>query len=109
MGKIKSLTEAKEMTKRHRDHKGKIKHEETGKNIVLPNAETINREHIEKLLAQEGVTAVRLYYGMDPNHNVSLMAVGVAGDKELHESIIYSDFPTCPPYCPKPPYTTLND
>ena len=77
---------------------------------ILPFSETFNREAFDNLLAQDGCEGIRLYYGMDADKKVHIIAVAVnkenvdiipAGAEMLIENGI-----RCPLVCP--PASVLN-
>ena len=79
-------------------------------NGILPLSETFNREAFDNLLAQEGCEGIRLYYSMDADKKVHIIAVAVnnenvdiisAGAEMLIENGI-----RCPTVCP--PASELN-
>ena len=77
---------------------------------ILPFSETFNREAFDNLLAQEGCEGIRLYYSMDADMKVHIIAVAVnnenvdiipAGAEMLIENGL-----RCPQDCP--PDSVLN-
>ena len=112
-----SLQEAIEMTSRYRsqrenvltpDHKG-----------ILLTSETFNRAAFDVLLAENDCVGIRIYFGMDKDLAIKLIAVGV---NEKDEDILPSEGDAiattsdgknitengqpCPPICP--PRSPLN-
>lgn len=84
---------------------------------TLPTFEIFDRASLEQILALEGCVGVRMYYGMDENMEVQLVAVGVdENGKDVQSSdiktatvlseesiIAFSSVLRCPPYCDPPP------
>lgn len=77
-----TLGKAKQMTRLYREQKDQIlKPEFTGRDI-LAISDTISREAIDRLLAQPGCVAMRIYYGMDEQLRIKPILVGVNGNNE---------------------------
>jgi hypothetical protein len=84
----------------------------------FPLCETFEKEAIHKLLATEGCTSLRIYYGMKEDKNVDaiLVAVDTEGEDILpvitnatdvtDEPVILEDGLRCPDHCP--PKSPLN-
>ena len=110
-----SLQEAIEMTSRFRsqrpnvlapDHKG-----------ILLTCETFNRAGFDDLLAEPDCVGIRIYFGMDKDLTIKLIAVGVnekdedilpSGESNMTDNdkpITENGLP-CPPVCP--PHSPLN-
>lgn len=113
-----SLQKAIEMTTRYRQDKETVLAPEYRGQIILPNSETFNRAAIEKLLAETGCAAVRIYYGMDETLKTHAIIVGVNESNEdilassSSNNLAASDEPIleegqrCPDICP--PKSPLN-
>jgi hypothetical protein len=72
-----TLGRAKQMTRTYREQKDQIlKPEFTGRDI-LAISDTISRDAIDRLLAQPGCVAMRIYYGMDEQLRIKPILVGV--------------------------------
>ena len=74
---------------------------------VLPICETFTRDDIDSILAQPGCVALRIYFGMHDNMNISPVIVGVndTGDdmvKEGTDNLIVDKGERCPMECPAP-------
>ena len=111
----------KELTNRYEENKTKILKDEYHGNGILPTCETFERAAFDQLLAQEGCVGIRIYYGMDEESNVKLVAVAVdKNDQDILNSnsnlkkvqayetteepmLALSDGLRCPPFCPPPP------
>jgi hypothetical protein len=116
-----SLDRLKELTTRYEKNKTKILKEEFHSNGTLPTSETFERAAFDQLLAQEGCVGIRIYFGMDDESNVKLVAVAVdKNDQDILNSnsnlkkvqayetteepmLALSDGLRCPPFCPPPP------
>ncbi len=72
-----SLDQAKKMTKKFREDKGKVVKDEYHGKHIIPTCETFERAAFEELLKQPGCVGVRAYYGMDDDKKVHLIFVGV--------------------------------
>jgi hypothetical protein len=110
-----SLSKAKEMTLRYSTEKNNIlKPDLTNPNILL-TSETFDREAFDKLLAQAGCVGIRVYFGMDANLTIKIIAVGVDEDNkdilpsplteaieggEENGGVIVEEGRPCPPNCP---------
>ena|SRR5438552_7267350 len=109
-----SLQEAIEMTSRFRSQRETVltpAHKE-----ILLTCETFNRAGFDDLLAEPDCVGIRIYFGMDKDLTIKLIAVGV---NEKDEDILPSASSTlddskpvteaglpCPPICP--PSSPLN-
>jgi len=103
-----SLQTAIDMTTRYRSNRL----------AQFPICETFEKAPVTKLLATEGCTSLRIYYGMKENENVDaiLVAVNAEGEDILpvitnaveatDEPIILEDGLRCPDDCP--PKSPLN-
>ena len=116
-----SLDRLKELTTHYEKNKTKILKDEFHRNGTLPTCETFERAAFDQLLAQEGCVGIRIYYGMDEESNVKLVAVAVdKNDQDILNSnsnlkkvqayetteepmLALSDGLRCPPFCPPPP------
>ena len=84
---------------------------------TLPTFEFFDRASLEQLLALKDCVGVRMYYGMNENTEVQIIAVGVdkygkdiqsttdseEKDNENNSIIAYTSFLRCPPHCDPPP------
>ena len=116
-----SQDKVKQLTSNYEENKKKILKDEFQKETILPTSETFDRAAFDQLLSQVGCVGIRIYYGMDEESNVKLVAVGVdkngqdihtsttaskkATDDEKTDDAVFalSDGLRCPPYCPPPP------
>jgi hypothetical protein len=99
-----SLQEAIEMTTLYRANRP----------ANFPICETFEKEAVEKLLATEGCTFFRIYYGMKENMEVDAILVAVNENDEdilptvsaaklsTGNGILLEDGIRCPPACPPP-------
>ena len=71
--------------------------------IVNPEAAKshfFGRNAIEKILAQDGVVGVRVYYGIADDGVQHLVMVGTDSDQnDLVKGVLAERAPKCPPYC----------
>src|SRR5687767_14994370 len=80
---------------------------------ILAKCETFDRAALNTLLAQDGCTAVRIYYGMSTDLNVHAILVGVNKDNEDMlpggpvVAELFEEAARCPEDCPPP--SPLND
>ena len=72
-----TLGKAKQMTRLFQENREKILQPEYKGRDILPISDTIGREAIDRLLAQPGCVAMRIYYGMDDQMQVKPILVGV--------------------------------
>ncbi|MCW3075126.1 MAG: hypothetical protein JWP69_2195 [Flaviaesturariibacter sp.] len=72
-----SLSEASTMTALYRSEREAILNPAYQGQNVLPLSETFDRAAFDTVLAQEGCTALRIYYGMDEDSKVHGIIVGV--------------------------------
>lgn len=77
-----TLGKAKQMTRRYREHKDQILKPEFAGRDILAISDTISRDAIERLLAQPGCVAMRIYYGMDEEQRIKPILVGVNENNE---------------------------
>ena len=77
---------------------------------ILPFSETFNREDFDKLLSQADCEGIRLYYGMDEELKVHIIAVGVNSRNEDliadQVAVLIENGIRCPTVCP--PASALN-
>ena len=115
-----SQDKLQELTSHYQKNKNNILKEEFHDKATLPTCETFDRAAFDQLLAQEGCVGIRIYYGMDEESNVKLVAVGVdENDQDILKAnsninqiksaetdepvFALSDGLRCPPYCTPPP------
>ena len=116
-----SQDKVKQLTSNYEENKKKILKDEFQEETILPTSETFDRAAFDQLLSQEGCVGIRIYYGMDEESNVKLVAVGVdkngqdiltsttaskktTNDETTDDAVFaLSDGLRCPPYCPPPP------
>ena len=72
-----SQDKVKQLTSNYEENKKKILKDEFQEETILPTSETFDRAAFDQLLSQEGCVGIRIYYGMDEESNVKLVAVGV--------------------------------
>ena len=124
MSKLKhsiSQGKVKQLISHYEKNKKKILKDEFHGKATLPTCETFDRAAFDQLLAQEDCVSIRIYYGMDKESNVKLVAFGV--DKNGHDIVssnskskkikkaemsgkpvfAFSGTSRCPPDCPPPP------
>lgn len=83
---------------------------------ILCNCETFDREAFDKVLAKDGCTGIRIYFGMDAINQLRLVVVGVnAQDQDMissqsssltEDDDIFDNGRRCPDECP--PDSPLN-
>ena len=104
------LAQAIEMTQKYRLGNETILEPVMRNMDILPLSETFNREDFDKLLSQESCEGIRLYYGMDAELKVHIIAVGVNRSNEDligdSNSIVIENGLRCPANCP--PASALN-
>lgn len=71
------LEQAREMTRRFRENRDNVLVPEYKGRYLIPDAERFDRSAFDRVLAQPGCTALRIYYGMDENLDVHAIIVGV--------------------------------
>jgi len=123
-----SLDKVKQLTSRYEKNKKTILKNEFQNGATLPTCETFERAAFDQLLGQDGCVGIRIYYGMDEESNVKLVAVGVdENDQDILKAnsnitkitnsnitkiksaeteepvFALSDGLRCPPYCTPPP------
>jgi len=85
-----SLATAVELTRRFR--------ESAAPDAVKAGA--LHADQVRALLAQPGVVALRVYYGLDAEGNSTLVLVGMdANDQELTDGVLLDIIWPCPPFC----------
>jgi hypothetical protein len=107
------LTTAQEMTLRYRDTREAVLAPLYQQLNVLPLSETFERSAIEAVLAQEGCSSLRVYYGMDADYGIHAILVGAdASNADLLPStsltseteepdLILEKGTRCPDICPE--------
>jgi hypothetical protein len=108
-----SLQTAVEMTARYRTQMETILAPEYRDGNLLCVSETFDRSAFDRLLAQPGCTALRIYYGMDEALHVHAIVVGV-NEKDVDilptetepAGEIIDVSKVCPPFCS--PSSPLN-
>jgi hypothetical protein len=71
------VEKASQMTKRHRDNKEKILHDDFKSKNILPICETFNKDLFVRLCSQPGCAGIRIYYGMDSDLKIHAVVVAV--------------------------------
>lgn len=103
-----TLEKAITMTSLYRSNKEQIlKTEFAGKNI-LSYAESFDRAIFDRILSQTDCEGIRIYFGMNPDLQLRVIAVGFNSNNEdilpasetLDEELIAEDGNVCPPLCP---------
>jgi hypothetical protein len=77
-----TLGRAKQMTRLYREQKDQILKPEFLRRDILAISDTISRDAIDRLLAQPGCVAMRIYYGMDDQLRIKPILVGVNEQNE---------------------------
>ena len=112
-----SLEEAIALTSHYRNRKEQILLESERNKNLLPISETFDRTAFDKVLAQPGCSALRIYYGMNEMDQIHAVIVGVnasgqdmlpqnnaittnSGSGEEDPSIIETG-QRCPDICPE--------
>ena len=105
-----SLVQAITMTQKYRLGNETILEPVMRNMQILPFSETFNREDFDKLLSQADCEGIRLYYGMDEELKVHIIAVGVNSRNEDiavdSGSVLIENSFRCPVTCP--PASVLN-
>jgi hypothetical protein len=111
------VDKASQMTKRHRDNKEKVIHDDFKSKDLLPVCETFNKNLFLQLANQPACIGIRIYYGMDSDMKVHAIIVGVdANGADLLPALPSANAKTdpgsgtgpgeegqrCPPVCPPP-------
>lgn len=109
-----SLQNASELTARFQKMKTEVLAD--GYKEILCNCETFDREAFDKVLAKDGCTGIRIYFGMDAINQLRLVVVGVnAQDQDMissqsssltEDDDIFDNGRRCPDECP--PDSPLN-
>ena len=111
MSQFISLQQGVEMTTLFRENREGVLAEEFQGRDLLPKSESIERELIEELLAQDGCTGIRIYYGMSEDNKIHALLVGYdANDEDIlmaEDPKIIEQNSRCPADCP--PASELND
>jgi hypothetical protein len=114
MSNFISLPQAIDMTSTYRKEKDNILALEFQGLNILPICETFDRASFEVLLAETDCTYIRVYFGMDKNLQIRVIAVGadsknadilpVAGQAKALDGggNIVEDGIRCPDICPPP-------
>jgi len=108
--------QAKGMTKKFREKRDHILAPEFKNKDILPKCETFDRAAFDRVLAQDGCTSIRIYYGMDAEDKVHAIIVGVdAQNRDMLKSSaanvvmdgvddeIIENGDRCPTVCSPPP------
>jgi hypothetical protein len=102
-----SLDTAIKMTTLYRAQRNTILGLEWQGKDLLPLSETFDRTAFDRLLAQPGCTAVRIYYGMNEALQVRAVVVGVTANgqdilptPDAPDAEILDVTKVCPPHCP---------
>ncbi|HMJ48488.1 MAG TPA: hypothetical protein VK498_14240, partial [Ferruginibacter sp.] len=98
-----------EMTALYRDDKETILATTYQNQGILPNSETFDADAVYAILDQEGCKSMRIYYGMNEDHKVHAIIVGVNEENEdmlPAEPVILEESIRCPTNCP--PSSSLN-
>ena len=105
-----SLVQAIAMTQKYRLGNETILEPVMRNMQILPFSETFNREDFDKLLSQADCEGIRLYYGMDEELKVHIIAVGVNSRNEDliadQVAVLIENGIRCPTVCP--PASALN-
>jgi hypothetical protein len=109
-----SLETAIKMTTLYRAQRNRILGLEWQGKDLLSISDTFDRTALDRLLAQPGCTAVRIYYGMEETLQVHAVVVGVnANDQDIlpmpetPDAEILDVSKLCPPFCaPESPLNT---
>ncbi len=65
-----------------------------------PKAHFVGKVLINKILAQEGVVGIRIYYALDESGKKQLVLVGTDADEnDLYNGVIVERSVWCPPFC----------
>ncbi|MCX6121107.1 MAG: hypothetical protein NTX44_05765 [Ignavibacteriales bacterium] len=87
-----SLDEAKKHIQRHKKNPIHPKH----------HGGSFDRAAIDKILAQTGCKALRIYHGKNEDGTPSLVLVGIdAAGKDMTKAVIMEGIQPCPPFCDK--------
>ena len=106
-----SLNEAIEMTTLYRQKKVSNQIQEQKGKVLPALSETFEASDLLAFLSRPGVKALRVYYGMSSDLQLRLILVGVNENNEDilegREAILERGI-LCPPLCPPPPQSALN-
>ena len=106
-----SLNEAIEMTTLYRQKKVSNQIQEQKGKSLPPLSETFEASDLLAFLSRPGVVALRFYYGMSADLQLHIILVGVnANNEDILEGdqAIMERGNQCPPLCPPPPQSELN-
>src|SRR2546430_986227 len=127
MNHLITLARAIEMTTLYRQQKDNIIAQQFQGQNLLSLSETFDREAFDTVLAEQGCTKLRIYYGMSVDLKVHAIVVGVnANDEDMlpsnslsatssggpsdsttsDDDVIIEEGLQCPPFCP--PDSPLN-
>ena len=114
-GAFITLAQAVEMTTRYRQNKNSVISSSFSGQEIIPICDKFDRNVFDTLLAKDGCTAIRIYYGMDTELKIHPIVVAVNGNDEdmlpngstLEGEDIVDDSLRCPPICP--PSSPLNE
>lgn len=111
MSQFISLQQGIEMTTVFRENRDGILLEQYQGLDILPKCESFDRDLIDEVLAQEGCTGIRIYYGMSEDNKIHAILVGFdANDEDIltaGDPKIIEGARRCPTECP--PSSDLND
>lgn len=104
-----SLAAAADLTHRLQNNRSSIF--QTGFEQALSNAETFNKEDVLNLLAVNGASALRIYYGLDTANVIHAVLVAADANGEdilpannmaatADPALILEEGVRCPPSCP---------
>ncbi|HWJ26797.1 MAG TPA: hypothetical protein VNS32_09655 [Flavisolibacter sp.] len=110
-----TLEKARKMIAHFHEKKEHLLHENFKGVQVLNHCETFDRAAFDRLLAVPGCIGVRIHYGLDEDHKMHAIIVGVdENDNDMLPNlaedgvmqadsgdgpVIVEDGKTCPPYC----------
>lgn len=109
-----SLDEAIAMTALYRQQMNTILATQYQEQNILPVCETFDKAALDRLLAETGCAAVRIYYGMSDDLKVHAVIVGVNSNNEdllpswanmltsEGDPVILEEATRCPDDCPPP-------
>lgn len=114
MNQFISLQEAIDMTSLYRDNRENILKTDYQDQDILPLSETFERAPFDTVLAKNGCTSLRIYYGMSEDLKIHAIIVGVddngddmlpsendiVNDEEFEDEDIIEKGARCPDICP---------